>query len=436
MAQKTGKIGGDPLCATAIAEDVGAGRRSAATVAEETLVVVQQREPQVQAFAFLDPDLVRAQARAVDDQPKGPLSGVTVAVKDVIATRDMPTAHNTPRYEGSMTGVDAACVDTLRAAGAVMLGKAVTTEFAATNRGGKTRNPLDLNRTPGGSSSGSAAAVAAGMAAIGLGTQTGGSTIRPASFNGIWGWKPTWNVISREGLKVYSLTCDTLGLYARQVEDLDLLADVFDLDDAPRPTSLAGLRIGFCRSPVWDKTEPSMRQAMDEAASRLRAEGAEVVPFDLPGMFDGIHDAHSVILAREGRSAFFNEVRTTPGIHEQFTDLVANRRGITPDQARAAYVLADTCRAAFDDLMNGVDAIMTPSACGEAPLGIELTGDASMNSMWTLLQVPVVSVPGLTGPAGMPLGVSIVTRRYADRTALAIGKLAGRAMARDLAEVA
>ena len=423
----------DLLTALSISEDVRRGLRSAAEVAEASLAVIEAREPTVRAFAWLSPDLVRAQAAAIDAAPKGALAGVTVAVKDVIATRDMPTAHNTPRYAGSQTGVDAACVDTLRAAGAVMLGKSVTTEFAATNRGGKTRNPLDPARTPGGSSSGSAAAVAAGMAAIGLGTQTGGSTIRPASFNGIWGWKPTWNVISREGLKVYSLTCDTLGLYARQAGDLELLADVFDLDPAPQPVTLEGLRIGYCRTPTWDRTEPPMRRAMEEAAACLRADGAEVVGLDLPELFDDIHAAHSVILAREGRSAFLNEVRTTPGIDDQFVALAENRRGITPDAARAAYARADACRAVFDDLMQGFDALITPSACGEAPLGLDSTGDASMNSMWTLLQVPVVSVPGFTGPNRMPLGISIVTRRYADRTALAIGRLAGLAFDRHAA---
>ncbi|KAA2317497.1 amidase [Pseudooceanicola sediminis] len=417
------------MTAGAIVRAVAEGRHSAADIAEATIAAIEHREPDVQAFDYFDAGLLRAQAAAIDSAgSRGPLAGVTVGVKDVIATHDMPTAHNTRRYEGVRPGVDAACVDTLRAAGALIVGKTVTTEFAAGQRGGKTRNPHDPTRTPGGSSSGSAAAVAAGMCAVALGTQTGGSTIRPASFNGIFGWKPTWNVISREGLKVYSLTCDTLGLYARDIGDLELLADVFDLDAAPTPDSLEGLRIALCRTPVWDATEPAMRDALGRGATFLRGQGAQVVELELPSIFNDLHAAHSIILAREGRSAFLNEVRRCPDLHPQFLDMVGNARQITPDQARWAYAHADTCRAAFDEIAQGFDAVMTPSACGEAPVGLDYTGDATMNSMWTLLQVPVVSAPGLTGPNGMPLGLSFVTRRYADRTALAIAGLATQAI--------
>jgi amidase len=417
------------MTACALVAEVASGRSSALDVAEATIAAIAESEPDVQAFAYFDADLLRAQAVAVDaGESLGKLAGVTVGVKDVIATFDMPTGHNTKRYEGVMTGVDAACVDTLRAAGALIVGKTVTTEFAAGQRGGKTRNPHDLTRTPGGSSSGSAAAVAAGMCAVALGTQTGGSTIRPASFNGIFGWKPTWNAISREGLKVYSLTCDTLGLYAREIGDLQLLADVFDLDPSPEPQSLEGLRIALCRTPVWEATEPSMRDAMARGATYLRGQGAQVVELELPSIFNDLHAAHTIILAREGRSAFLNEVRRCPELHDQFHDMVGNARQITPDQARWAYAHADSCRAAFDEIAQGFDAVMTPSACGEAPVGLAFTGDATMNSLWTLLQVPVVSAPGLTGPNGMPLGLSFVTRRYADRTALAIAGLAAQAI--------
>jgi len=413
----------DPMTATAILADIRAGRRSPAEVADEALALATALEPELHAFAHLDPALVRAQAAAID--PAAPLAGVTIAVKDVIATADMPTAHNTARYRGSRPGVDAACVDTLRQAGAVIFGKTVTTEFASTRRGAETRNPRDTARTPGGSSSGSAAAVASGMCAIGIGTQTGGSTIRPASFCGIYGWKPTWGAVSREGAKLYSLTCDTIGFYARTTEDLDLLADLYDLDPAPAPVSLNGLRIGLCRGPNWGRTEPSMRAALSEAATRLRVEGAEIVDLTLPPSFDNLPAAHGAILAREGRAAFLNELRATPELHDEYHAIVGNRRGLTATEMRAAYALADGCRAALDEILSGLDAIMTPSACGEAPLGLEDTGDAAMNSLWTLMQVPVVSAPGLTGPSGMPLGISFVTRRYADRTAIAIARAAG-----------
>ncbi|SMO54186.1 Asp-tRNAAsn/Glu-tRNAGln amidotransferase A subunit [Thalassovita litoralis] len=415
------------LTARVVAADIATGHRSVSDVVQATLDRIDVMEPQVQAFVHLDPALVRARAQELDAADnKGPLAGVTVVVKDMIATRDMPTGHNNVRYTGVMTGVDAAPVDTLRAAGAVILGKTVTTEFAATGRGGKTTNPHDPTRTPGGSSSGSAAAVAAGMAAIGLGTQTGGSTIRPASYNGIWGWKPTWNVISREGLKVYSLTCDTLGLYARTAEDFTLLADVFDLDDAPQPDTLAGLKIAYVHPPAWDRVEPPMRDALAKAAAALQTAGATVSELHLPDLFTRIDESHDIILAREGRAAFLNEARNQPDtLHSEFLSMVENRRQITPQSAREAYKIADTCRALMDDILSDYDAIIAPSATSEAPVGLEWTGDPSMNSLWTLLSVPVVSVPGFSGPNGMPLGISVITRRYTDRTAIAIGALAG-----------
>ncbi|WP_375688595.1 amidase [Pseudooceanicola sp. LIPI14-2-Ac024] len=421
----------DRLTATAISEDVRARRCSARDVAKVTARIIAAREPEVQAFAYFDPDLLLAQADAVDEAEKGPLAGVTVAVKDVIATADMPTGYNNTRYSDLQSGIDAACVDTLRQAGAVMVGKSVTTEFAATQRGGKTRNPHDLTRTPGGSSSGSAAAVAAGMCAIGLGTQTGGSTIRPASYNGIWGWKPTWGVISREGLKLYSLTCDTLGLYARDVADFDLLAEVYDLDRVPEPDRLEGLRIGVVHPPAWDRVEPPMRAALEAGAAALAAAGAEVAALELPDDLAHIDDSHATILAREGRAAFLNEARAQPGrLHDEFRAMVENRGGITAAQARAAYRHADLCRAQIDDVLAGCDAILAPSAMGEAPVGLETTGDAAMNSLWTLLGLPVVSVPGHVGPNGMPLGLSVICARYDDRRAIRIGALAGEAFAR------
>ena len=423
---------------TMTASAIRAAGLSAVETAETIVSMIESREPDVRAWAHFDADALRAQAAELDARPeRGPLHGVPVGVKDVINTKDMPTQHNSARYLGSRPGVDAACVDTLRHAGALIVGKTVTTEFAFTARGSVTRNPHDLSRTPGGSSSGSGAAVAAQMASLALGTQTGGSTIRPASYNGVWGWKPTWNAISREGLKMYSATCDTLGLYARAAEDFGLLADVFGffaLEDLPG--SLAGLKVGFARTPSWDQCEPSVRTAMEQAAGLLERSGASVSDLDLAGPFEGIHEAHRSILDCEGRSAVLNEVLNTDGIHDEFVAKVENRRGETPESLRAAYRLADECRGHFDDIASGYDIVMTPSATSEAPVGLESTGNPAMNSMWTLLQVPVVSAPGLVGPAGMPIGVSFVARRYEDRRAIAVAGLAGAAFAEGLAVAA
>jgi Asp-tRNA(Asn)/Glu-tRNA(Gln) amidotransferase A subunit family amidase len=414
--------------ASTIAARVAAGTLSVADVAESLIARVDARDADVRAWAWFDRDLLRDRARLLDEVPvKGKLHGVPIGVKDVIATYDMPTAHNTPRYRNSRTGIDAACVDTLRAAGALIAGKTVTTEFAATLRGGVTRNPRALAHTPGGSSSGSAAVVADWQATLGLGTQTGGSTIRPASFCGIYGWKPTWSSISREGLKMSSTTLDTLGLYARSARDLLLLADVFAIEalEHQAPSTLAGLKIGVCRTPHWGRALPATTQAMSEAIALLRSAGAEVTELELPGIFDTIGESHRIVARTEGRAAFLNEYRTTPDLHDDFKATVENRSGITPSDARAAYRHADHCRGLFDDIASAYDIVLTPSATGEAPAGQDMTGDAAFNSMWTLLQVPVVNVPGLVGPAGLPVGLSLVGRRYEDRQALAVAELVG-----------
>ncbi|MGQ4815286.1 amidase [Agrobacterium vitis] len=407
------------------------GQLSVTDIATSIIRRIEERDSAVRAYAHFDPAQVLAAAQQLDAAAhKGPLHGVPIAIKDVINTKDMPTQHNSARYQGHQPGMDAACVDTLRQAGALLIGKTVTTEFATTNRGSVTRNPHDLACTPGGSSSGSGAAVADFQATLALGTQTGGSTIRPASFCGIYGFKPTWNAISREGLKMYSATCDTLGLYARSANDLALLADVFALD-APETTladDLAGKRVGVCLSPAWPKAEAATQQAMSIAIDALKQAGAVVSDVVLPAMFDGILTAHHIILRREGRAAFLNEAYGTPDLHDELKAMVENREAITPSQARGAYRLADQCRAAFEDIAASFDVILTPSSTGEAPKGIETTGDAIFNSIWTLMQVPVVNVPGLYGPNGRPVGVSLTAQRYQDRKVIAYAGLLGAAL--------
>jgi len=420
------------LSATELVAQTTSGALKVVDVARAVIARIAERDATVQAFAWFDPDALLHQAEALDAAPtKGPLHGVPLGIKDVFNTRDMPTGHNSPRYAGSQPGVDAAAVDVLRAAGALLVGKTVTTEFAATLRGGKTRNPHDPARTPGGSSSGSAASVADFQTTIALGTQTGGSTIRPASFNGVYAIKPTWNSISREGFKMGTISADTVGLYARSAEDLMLLADVFDLDalESPTPAGLAGARIGVCRTPMWDKAMPETRQAMAEAAAALGAAGATVSELDLPASFAGFADAQLKIGRRETRSTFLNEYRTTPDLHEEFKARVEHRDAPPPSEIREAYKLVDRCRALFDEIAAAYDVILTPSAVGEAPLGQDKTGDASFNSMWTLLQVPVVNVPGRRGPSGMPVGLSLVGRRYEDRKVIAFAGLAGAVFA-------
>ena len=261
------------------------GRLSVVDMAQACLARIRERDPVVRGWVHLDPDLVLRNARALDETAvRGPLHGVPIAVKDVIMTSDMPTEHNSPLYKRSFPAIDAGCVKTLRAAGALIFGKTDTTEFAAVTRGGTARHPLDAGRTPGGSSSGSAAVVGDSQVPIGLGTQTAGSTIRPASFCGIYAMKPTWGAITREGLKMLSLSLDTLGLFARSAEDLDLLADVFALEDRSpfAPFTLRGARIAACRSPAWHETEPATREAFELGITVLKQAGADIEPLDLP----------------------------------------------------------------------------------------------------------------------------------------------------------
>lgn len=406
------------------------GRLSVEEMARACLARIRERDPAVRGWVHLDPDLVLRNARALDEGGvRGPLHGIPIAVKDVIMTADMPTQHNSPLYEGNFPTLDAGCVKTLRAAGALIFGKTDTTEFAAVTRGGTARHPLDAGRTPGGSSSGSAAVVGDGQVPIGLGTQTAGSTIRPASFCGIYAMKPTWGAIDREGLKMLSPSLDTLGLFARSAEDLDLLADVFALRDCDpvAPFALRGARIAACRSPAWDKTEPATRDAFERGVALLERAGAEVVPLDLPPAFSSLVDHHTAVMYGEAEVSFLSEVRARPDLlHEDLTAMATNGKGVTKAALVAAHDAAARCRMAFDEIAAGFDAVLTPSARGEAPVGT-VTGDAAVNAMWTLLHGPVISVPGFTGPSGFPVGLSLTSPRYTDRrllrVAMAIGPL-------------
>lgn len=413
------------LSATAAAGMIRSGEATVEMVARACLERVAGRDAEVKAWSFIDPAAVLRAARELDKwSQKGPLHGVPIGVKDMIDTVDMPTQHNSPIYAGHRPGQDAGAVATLRAAGALIFGKTDTTEFAAAGRFAATRNPFDLERTPGGSSSGSAAAVADMQVPLALGTQTGGSTIRPASFCGIFALKPSWGVVSREGVKVYSLTCDTLSWFARDLGDLGLMCDVFDIHDdaAPRAVGVKGLRIGLCRSPVWSEAEEGTVAALEDAAERLRAAGAVVEDLTLPDSFSGLGEMQHVVMHAEGRAAFLNLARTHPHLlHDEFHMRVENREGITRAQLVAAYDQAGRCRVEFDAIARGFDAVLTPSAKGEAPVGRH-PGDAVFNRMWTLLHVPCVNLPGRPGAHGMPVGVTLTSGRFTDRQLLAVSE--------------
>ncbi|KAK8855834.1 amidase signature enzyme [Apiospora arundinis] len=403
--------------------------------ARSLLSRIEQRDATVKAWAYLDPTYVIRQARELDQTPmdqRGPLHGIAVAVKDVIYTKDMPTQFNSSIYEGNAPKVDAASVAILRKAGVLFLGKTTTTEFAATTVGPKTSNPHDPTRTPGGSSSGSGAAVGDLQATLGLGTQTGGSTIRPGSFNGIYAFKPTWNAISREGQKVYALLFDTLGLYARSVDDLELLADVFALhDDAlpeeTPPFQVQGAKFAMLKTMVWPEVGAGTAAAMEKAADLLRAHGAEVEEIALPPEFDDMPHYHRVVLHAEGRVSFLPEHRTAADkLHGFLVGHVENEHKYTRAEQLRAWDSMAALRPKVDAISGRYAAIVTPSVPDEAPKGLESTGSANFCSIWTGLHTPTVNVPGFKGENGMPIGLTLVAPRYHDRHLLTVAKAVGR----------
>jgi Asp-tRNA(Asn)/Glu-tRNA(Gln) amidotransferase A subunit family amidase len=377
------------------------------------------------------------------------VSSYSYEYKNIISDHgsDMPTQFNSSIYAKDAPEVDAGSIVILRKAGALIFGKTTTTEFAATTVGSKTRNPHDSNRTPGGSSSGSGAAVGDFQAPIGLGTQTGGSTIRPGSYNGIYALKPTWNSITREGQKIYSLILDTLGLYARSVADLELLADAFAIhDDQPAPTdfSVKGAKFAMLKTMVWPNIGPGGSAAMDKAVSLLRTHGAEVEEIELPENLNQLPAWHATVLNSDGRTAFLPEYSAAKDqLSGQLVGHVENSDKISRKAQIEAFDSISAARPVVDELLGRYAAVLTPSVPDEAPLGIEKTGSAAFCLIWTVrkfqvvhqvdsplidlqaLHTPVVNIPGFKGEHGMPVGVSLVAPRYHDRHLLAVSQKVG-----------
>ena len=411
------------LTATGITAAIAASQTGVEEVVRACLDRVAERDPAVRAWSYVDPACVLRQARELDKGPqRGPLHGVPIGVKDMIDTADMPTQHNSPLFVGHRPALDAAAVATLRSAGAIILGKTDTTEFAAAGRRAATRHPRDPGRSPGGSSAGSAAAVADWQVPLALGTQTAGSTMRPASFCGVFAMKPTWGAVSREGVKLYAASLDTLTWFARSVDDLSLLCDVFAIhDDAPpRPVVLPRARFAVCRTPMWNMAGPGTQAALDTATDRLVAAGAHVTALDLPQHFAALPGMQATIMLGEGRSAFLNLARSHgPALHDDFHARVENRAAISHAALLGAYDTAARCRSEFDAIAAGYDAVIVPSARDEAPSYADGPGDAVFNRMWTLLHGPSVNIPAFTGPTGMPVGVTLLAPRCHDRQLLA-----------------
>lgn len=416
------------LSATEAAQMIAARALSCEELARSTLAHIAARDPIVKAWTYVDEDMVIRRARELDKTaPLSPLHGLTFGVKDVIQTADMPTQQNSPLYQGHQSGQDAACVAVVRHSGALMVGKTETVEFAAGGRMPATRNPNNLAHTPGGTSSGSAAAVADRQVQLAFGTQTAGSHIRPAAFNGIYGIKPTYGAVSREGAKLYAHSLDTIGWYGRSVDDLALVADAFELPGMATRKSvpLKGLKVGLCRTHAWSHVDPYGSAALTDTALRLEAAGAIIIDLTLPDAFSDLHAAHETVLFGEGRSAFLPETlgAKSPLLASHFLDIAANSRDITPHQLANAYDLAAMCRREFDELFGDqLDVVLTPASAGEAPEGFQSTGNYAFNVMWTLLHVPCVAVPAGRSPRNLPLGIQLVGPRFGDANLLEIAR--------------
>lgn len=419
------------LSATEARRAIDRGTLTSADLVGACLARIEAREGDVQAWAHIDPGKALAQAHERDRRPSGgAMRGLPVGIKDVIDTADLPTQYGSPIYRGHTVRWDAACVALLKEAGAVILGKTETTEFALRHPS-RTRNPRKLAHTPGGSSSGSAAAVADFMVPLALGSQTTGSMIRPGSYCGVVAFKPTFGAINRTGLKALSDSQDTIGVFGRTIEDVALL--VACIGECESLTSIltedVRPRIGFCRTPQWDSAEESTKGALEDATARLAKAGASVTEIRLPPAFDTLAETQDVIADYEIRRALAYERLTFPElISDTLKARLASAENYDRTRYHAAQRHATQCRAMLSEIFRDVDAILAPSAPGEAPRGHHTTGSPIFNKLWQALHVPCVNVPALTGPQGLPLGVQIVSAIHQDGRALYCAEWVRRAL--------
>jgi Asp-tRNA(Asn)/Glu-tRNA(Gln) amidotransferase A subunit family amidase len=399
---------------------LGSGALTAEALMRACLERAEERKS-LQAWIWLDPEQALAQAREADRAGRpGLLAGLPIGVKDIIDTVDMPTEHGSPIYRGNRPFADAACVALLRMAGGTMMGKTVTTEFA--NRfPGATVNPHNPAHAPGGSSSGSAAAVADFQVPAALGTQTGGSVIRPSAFCGVVGYKPSFGEFTRSGIKLQCHNLDTLGILCRTVADLPpLRAAILAAPVRALDRSTATPRIGLCRTPAWERADAATQGLIERTASRLGAAGARISEVSFAPELANILEHHRRIFNFEAARNYAYEYEE----HHELVSKVLCDTVLTPGRELplAAYIeaieTADAFRCHMDQIFAGVDVLLTPSAAGEAPQGLDSTGDPSFNSIWTLAWTPCVTLPAGNGPTGLPLGIQLVGPRFGDEALL------------------
>jgi Asp-tRNA(Asn)/Glu-tRNA(Gln) amidotransferase A subunit family amidase len=418
------------LSAATIARLVEGGELTAEAVVRSCLERIRERDSVVRAWAHLDRSQAVAAAHACDSAGgTGVLRGVPFGIKDIFDTADMPSGYGSPIYTGCRPSFDASAASLPRAAGAILLGKTVTTEFA-NRHPGPTSHPQNPMHTPGGSSSGSAAAVADFMVPLAIGTQTGGSVIRPAAYCGVVGWKPSYGLFPPAGMHMNTDSLDTVGAMARSVEDIALFRAALMAIPYERPVMPERPpRLALCRTMHWDRAQPDGRAVLEDAAARLRAAGAEIVESELPS------DCADISEIQRRHSAYEAPRNHAPELHRHAALLsddiladgrIAAGRELTPDDFRADWRRADKARAAASRWAGEFDAILTLPAPGQAPQGLGSTGDAIFNGLWTVLYMPCLTMPAGSGPDGLPVGIQLVGRRHADARLLDIGLWAER----------
>ncbi|MGK7871283.1 amidase [Falsiroseomonas sp. E2-1-a20] len=399
------------LTATEVAHRLARGETTARAVIEACLEQVARREAEVMAFTHLAAEGARAAADALDRHGATlPMAGAGLGVKDIIDTADMPTGYGSPIHEGHQPAADAACVALARRSGAIVLGKTVTTEFANIHPG-PTRNPHDPTRTPGGSSSGSAAAVAAMMLPLALGTQTTSSTIRPASFCGVLGFVPSLGEIPLSGVRTAAQSFDRIGIFARSVADIALAFDVLrGLPVAAAPQPLAP-RIGYCRGHLAERMDAGTAERLDRLALHLSQAGADVSDVTVGTTFLQLSQTHQAISSFEFLRNFTYEIehhwaRISATLRE---GRIAHGRACSHSEYRAALQQAMQARAEIASLFAGRDVLLAAAAAGEAPQG-SATGDFQFCAVWTVLGLPALSLPLMTGPNGLPIGAQLLAK--------------------------
>ncbi len=402
-----------------IARGVVDGSFTAEAVTRDCLARIESRERALKAWAFLDPELALRQARSVDKGNKdGMLSGVPIGIKDVIDVVDMPTGMGSPLYKDYRPGIDASSTALLRRAGAIIMGKTITCEFAGLTPN-ITTNPFDPSRTPGGSSSGSAAAVGDFMIPAATGTQTGGSVLRPASFCGVVGYKPTYNLIPRGGMKFAAESRDTISVFARQVEDVDLLAAALTGRKPIDTWSNSIPRIGLCRTHLWADASQETIHAIEDAAQRLWAAGAQVREIALPENFADLAEARVTVNPYERARALAHEWNARPDLlSERMRATVEAGLKVPYEKYVAVLQMLQARRAALAEVFDDVDVLLAPCVQGEAPIGLDFTGEPRFQEFWTALHVPTISLPTHKGPNGLPVGIQLVAPLYQDERLL------------------